>query len=389
MNKIILASSSIYRQELLKRLPINFSSISPNIDETRINGENFEDLARRLSNEKAEAISIKNPSAFVIGSDQTAELNKREVRKPLSIERAFIQLNELSGQTLNFFSGVCLKNAQKNISVDEVVKFSVTYKKLSEKQIKSYLEMEDPSHCVGSIKSEGLGITLLEEIQCNDPSAVNNFLLEADKKKLKKIKNFIVENPKTARKALKKLNLDESLQDLNIMEHSKKSSFKSVEDYLKPVFNGESLGLLSDSGTPCIADPGAKIVSKAHEFNIKVIPLVGPSSIILSLMASGFNGQNFCFHGYVPIEENKKTNFFKEIQINIKKKQETQIFIETPYRNNKLLTDIMKIDNDSLKLCVATNLTDTNQTITSKTIKQWHQNKIPDLSKKLCIFLLN
>ena len=217
----------------------------------------------------------------------------------------------------------------------------------------------------------------------------NNFLLEADKKKLKKIKNFIVENPKTARKALKKLNLDENLQDLNIMEHSKKSSFKSVEDYLKPVFNGESLGLLSDSGTPCIADPGAKIVSKAHEFNIKVIPLVGPSSIILSLMASGFNGQNFCFHGYVPIEENKKTNFFKEIQINIKKKQETQIFIETPYRNNKLLTDIMKIDNDSLKLCVAANLTDTNQTITSKTIKQWHQNKIPDLSKKLCIFLLN
>ena len=108
----------------------------------------------------------------------------------------------------------------------------------------------------------------------------NNFLLEADKKKLKEIKNFIVENPKTARKALKKLNLDESLQDLNIMEHSKKYSFKSVEDYLKPVFNGESLGLLSDSGTPCIADPGAKIVSKAHEFNIKVIPLVGPSSII-------------------------------------------------------------------------------------------------------------
>jgi len=217
----------------------------------------------------------------------------------------------------------------------------------------------------------------------------NNFLLEADKKKLKKIKNFIVENPKTARKALKKLNLDESLQDLNIMEHSKKSSFKSIEDYLKPVFNGESLGLLSDSGTPCIADPGAKIVSKAHEFNIKVIPLVGPSSIILSLMASGFNGQNFCFHGYVPIEENKKINFFKEIQINIKRKQETQIFIETPYRNNKLLIDIMKIDNDSLKLCVATNLTDTNQTIASKTIKQWHQNKIPDLSKKLCVFLLN
>ena len=217
----------------------------------------------------------------------------------------------------------------------------------------------------------------------------NDFLLEEDKKKLKKIKNFIVENPKTARKALKKLNLDQNLQDLNIIEHSKKASLESIEDYLEPIFAGESLGLLSDSGTPCIADPGALIVSKAHELKIKVTPLVGPSSIILSLMASGFNGQNFCFHGYVPIEENKKTNFFKEIQKNIKEKQETQIFIETPYRNNKLLIDILKIDNKSLKLCVATNLTDTNQKIVSEALKQWRQNKIPDLSKKLCVFLLN
>jgi 16S rRNA (cytidine1402-2'-O)-methyltransferase len=217
----------------------------------------------------------------------------------------------------------------------------------------------------------------------------NDFLLEEDKKKLKKVKNFIVENPKTARKALKKLNLNQSLQELNIVEHSKKSSLESIEDYLKPVFAGENLGLLSDSGTPCIADPGALIVSKAHELNIKVTPLVGPSSIILSLMASGFNGQNFCFHGYVPIEENEKVDFFKEIQKNIKAKQETQIFIETPYRNNKLLTDILKIDNESIKLCVANNLTDTDQVIVSKSLKEWRQNKTPDLSKKLCVFLLN
>ena len=217
----------------------------------------------------------------------------------------------------------------------------------------------------------------------------NDFLLEEDKKKLKKVKNFIVENPKTARKALKKLNLDQSLQELNIIEHSKKSSLESMEDYLKPVFVGENIGLLSDSGTPCIADPGALIVSKAHELKIKVTPLVGPSSIILSLMASGFNGQNFCFHGYVPIEENKKADFFKEIQINIKAKQETQIFIETPYRNNKLLIDILKIDNESLKLCLATNLTDTDQTIVSKTLKEWRKNELPNLSKKLCVFLIN
>jgi 16S rRNA (cytidine1402-2'-O)-methyltransferase len=217
----------------------------------------------------------------------------------------------------------------------------------------------------------------------------NDFLLEEDKKKLKKIKNFIVENPKTARKALKKLNLDQNLQDLNIVEHSKKSSLESIENYLKPILAGESIGLLSDSGTPCIADPGAFIVSKAHELKIKVKPLVGPSSIILGLMASGFNGQNFCFHGYVPIEENKKIDFFKEIQKNIKAKQETQIFIETPYRNNKLLTDILKIDNECIKLCVATNLTDTNQVILSKSLKEWRRNKTPDLSKKLCVFLLN
>ena len=146
---------------------------------------------------------------------------------------------------------------------------------------------------------------------------------------------------------------------------------------------------MSDSGTPCIADPGAFIVSKAHELKIKVKPLVGPSSIILGLMASGFNGQNFCFHGYVPIEENKKIDFFKEIQKNIKAKQETQIFIETPYRNNKLLTDILKIDNECIKLCVATNLTDTDQVILSKSLKEWRLNKTPDLSKKLCVFLLN
>jgi 16S rRNA (cytidine1402-2'-O)-methyltransferase len=106
-------------------------------------------------------------------------------------------------------------------------------------------------------------------------------------------------------------------------------------------------------------------------------------------MASGFNGQNFSFHGYLPIEENKKADFFKEIQRNIKAKRETQIFIETPYRNNKLLTDILKIDNESIKLCVATNLTDTDQVIESKSLKEWRQNKTPDLSKKLCIFLLN
>ncbi len=172
MSEIILASSSRYRQELLKRLSIKFTSISPNVDESKHAHETFEQLARRLSNEKAEVVSTNNPSAFVIGSDQTAEYNNKEVKKPLRFEKAFLQLKQLSGKTLNFYTGICIKNKQKNISVDDVVKFSVTYKKLTDKQIENYLSIEDPTKCVGSIKSEGFGITLLEEIVCNDPTAV-------------------------------------------------------------------------------------------------------------------------------------------------------------------------------------------------------------------------
>ena len=127
---------------------------------------------------------------------------------------------------------------------------------------------------------------------------------------------------------------------------------------------------------PVLQTQEPKLYLKAHELKIEVVPLVGPSSIILGLMASGFNGQNFCFHGYVPIQENKKNEFFKQIQIDIKKKQETQIFIETPYRNNKLLDDILKLNNQSLRLCVAINLTGNDQSIHMGTIKEWHKKKI-------------
>jgi len=217
----------------------------------------------------------------------------------------------------------------------------------------------------------------------------NEFLLETDKIKIKKIKYFIAETPKVARKALKKINPDVQIQDLDIMEHSKKNSFESIDEYFKPILDGNDIGLMSDSGAPCIADPGSKIVTKAHELDIEVIPLIGPSSIILSLMASGLNGQRFCFHGYIPIEENKKNDFLKKIQISIQNKQETQIFIETPYRNNKLLKDILKINNESLRLCIATNLTGTDQLINTATIKEWRRKDLPELNKKLCVFLIN
>lgn len=238
------------------------------------------------------------------------------------------------------------------------------------------------------IKSKGFGKLFLIPTSI-EQDFNNEFLLETDKVKLKKIKHFIVETPKVARKALKKINPGVKIQDLDIMEHSNKYSFESIDKYFKPILEGNDVGLLSDSGAPCIADPGSKIVSKAHQLNIEIIPLIGPSSIILSLMASGLNGQKFCFHGYIPIEENKKNDFLKKIQVSIQSTQETQIFIETPYRNNKLLTDILKINNESLRLCIATNLTSTDQSINTATIKEWRQKNLPELNKKLCIFLIN
>lgn len=238
------------------------------------------------------------------------------------------------------------------------------------------------------IKSKGFGKLFLIPTSI-EQDFNNEFLLETDKVKLKKIKHFIVETPKVARKALKKINPGVKIQDLDIMEHSNKYSLESIDQYFKPILDGNDVGLLSDSGAPCIADPGSKIVSKAHQLNIEIIPLIGPSSIILSLMASGLNGQKFCFHGYIPIEENKKNDFLKKIQVSIQSTQETQIFIETPYRNNKLLTDILKINNESLRLCIATNLTSTDQSINTATIKEWRQKNLPELNKKLCIFLIN
>jgi len=149
------------------------------------------------------------------------------------------------------------------------------------------------------------------------------------------------------------------------------------------------IGLLSDSGNPCIADPGSIVVQRAHELDIRISPLIGPSSILLGLIASGFNGQNFKFHGYIPIKEGERNKFINDIEKIIKAEQETQIFIETPYRNNQLLVELTRKLNDEVKLCLAINLTSDNEKIISETIGKWRKRKLPDLNKQLCIFLVN
>ena len=150
---------------------------------------------------------------------------------------------------------------------------------------------------------------------------------------------------------------------------------------------GRDAGLMSEAGCPGVADPGADIVAEAHRRGIKVVPLVGPSSILLSLMASGFNGQSFTFHGYLPIDKAQRSKRIKELEGQAEKFGQTQLFIETPFRNNQLLDEVLKVCKPATRLCIACNLTATDEMVQTKTIAQWKKEQ-PDLHKRPVIFLL-
>ncbi|MCF8352137.1 MAG: SAM-dependent methyltransferase, partial [Bacteroidales bacterium] len=149
----------------------------------------------------------------------------------------------------------------------------------------------------------------------------------------------------------------------------------------------QDTGLLSEAGTPCIADPGSAIVNLAHRQNIRVIPLVGPSSILLSLMASGFNGQNFCFHGYLPIKKHERENKLRELEKMAEAQNQTQVFIETPYRNMQMLESILKTCNKKTQLCIAANISLENELIKSMQVTEWKKAKV-DLHKKPTVYLI-
>ena len=172
MPQIILASSSTYRKELLERLLLSFKIVKPDMEEIRIESETAYDTASRLSEEKAKKVSSQFKEAIVIGCDQTAEYNNIQIQKPLDYKTALTQLKELSGKRVNFHSGICVHYDKENIFQKKVISFDVKYKNLSLAEIESYLKKEKPFNCIGSIKSEGLGISLLEEINSNDPTAI-------------------------------------------------------------------------------------------------------------------------------------------------------------------------------------------------------------------------
>lgn len=198
---------------------------------------------------------------------------------------------------------------------------------------------------------------------------------------------FIVEQVRTARRFLAGINHPLAIDELIFLELNKHTPDEQNSSYLDYALNGKSVGLLSEAGTPCIADPGAAIVKMAHQYGLQVVPLVGPNSILLALMASGFNGQNFVFHGYLPIEKLALVKKIKEMEGQASRFKQTQLFIETPYRNMNLFDVLLKICNPHTLLCVASNLTLENESVRTMEIAEWKKEKV-DFHKKPTVFLL-
>jgi len=218
-------------------------------------------------------------------------------------------------------------------------------------------------------------------------TTISKVLPDYNKTVILSVKHFIVENIRTARRFLKKTEPSIDIDTLTFFTLNKHTSKESIAGFLKPIEEGYSVGIISEAGCPAIADPGAEVVALAHQKNIQVIPLVGPSSILLALMASGFNGQSFAFHGYLPIDNEQRIKTLKMLEQRIYSESQTQLFIETPYRNNKLFDDILKTCKPATKLCIAADITLDSEYIKTLSISDWKKHK-PDLSKRPSIFAL-
>ena len=216
---------------------------------------------------------------------------------------------------------------------------------------------------------------------------LNKVLPEYNSEIVAGIRHFIVEDIRSARRFLRKVDPQFDIDGSVFYELNKHTSPEAVTSYLKPLQDGKPMGVISEAGCPAVADPGADVVAIAQRKGLKVVPLVGPSSIILSVMASGFNGQSFAFNGYLPIKPDERAKKLRQIEQRIYNEEQTQLFIETPYRNGKMIEDIMATCRPQTKLCIAANITCEGEFIKTKTIKEW-QGKLPDLSKIPCIFLI-
>jgi 16S rRNA (cytidine1402-2'-O)-methyltransferase len=203
--------------------------------------------------------------------------------------------------------------------------------------------------------------------------------------KARELKHFVVEDVRSARRYLSHLGMPVSIDELSFELLNEHTLLQYVDKLLGPLLNGESMGLLSEAGVPAVADPGANLVALAHKKGVKVVPLTGPSSIILSLMGSGLNGQNFAFVGYLPIKPPERNSRIKQLEQRSRDERQTQLFIEAPYRNNKLLESLLSLLHAETLLHISCDLTMPSEYVATKTVNEW-KRKMPDLHKRPSIF---
>lgn len=215
-------------------------------------------------------------------------------------------------------------------------------------------------------------------------------LLPHEQSQIVSLTDFVVEAEKTARSHLKHLGVTTPIHELNLQTLNEHTDLKTLPELLKPLQEGRSMGIVSEAGCPAVADPGANLVALAHQRGFEVRPLVGPSSLLLALMASGANGQNFAFKGYLPTDKTERIQAIKALEQRSRQHNETQLFIETPYRNDALLTDAVVSLHGDTRLCVACDLTLPTQTIISKSVSDWKKmSQLPNLKKRPAIFVLH
>lgn len=202
-----------------------------------------------------------------------------------------------------------------------------------------------------------------------------------------RLKHFVVEKAKTARAALKAMSYPHPLQEAAMIELNERTEEGELEAFLKVLLEGHSVGVLSEAGCPGVADPGARAVAWAHRHGVPVVPLVGPSSILLALMASGLNGQSFCFHGYLPQQKTELAQRLRKLEQQSAAQNQTQIFIETPYRNEALLEILLTALRPTTQLCIAADLTLPSEFIRTKSAGEWKAQRPPSLHKRPAVFL--
>ncbi|WP_434516343.1 SAM-dependent methyltransferase [Dechloromonas sp. ARDL1] len=220
------------------------------------------------------------------------------------------------------------------------------------------------------------------------PTPPQDSLTPATLETIRPLSYFIVEQAKTARAFLKAAGTNKPLQELQLSELNEHTKNEALTELLAPLLAGNDVGLLSEAGCPAVADPGANLVALAQKENIRVVPLIGPSSLLLALMASGLNGQRFAFQGYLPTKEAERTKTLRELESESRKRHQTQLFIETPYRNRAMFDAILGSCQPGTRLTVATDLTLPSETVRTLSIQQWKKQTPPDIERRPTVFLL-